>query len=47
MQSNPKLAANSLTFLANRRFLLDDVALALIPSRPIAVPGFSNEGVGA
>ncbi len=47
MQTNLKLAANALTLLANRQFLLDDVALALIPSRPIAVPGFSNEGVGA
>ncbi len=47
MQTNLRLASNALTLLANRQFLLDDVALALIPSRPIAVPGFSNEGVGA
>ncbi len=47
MQTNLKLAANALTLLANRRFLLDDVALALIPSRPIAVLGISNEGVRA
>ncbi len=47
MQTNLRLASNALTLLANRQFLLDDVALALIPSRPIAVPGFSNEGVRA
>ena len=47
MQTNLKLAANALTFLANRQFLLDVVALAPIPSRPLAVPGISYEEVGA
>ena len=47
MQTNLKLAANALTLLANRQFLLDDVALALIPSRPIAAPRDIVEGVKA
>ncbi len=47
MRTNLKLAANALTLLANRQFLLDVVALALVLSRPIAVPGISYEEVGA
>ena len=47
MRTILNLAANALTLPANRQFLLDDVALALIPARPIVVPGFSNEGVRA
>ncbi len=43
MQTKLKLVANGLTLIANHQFLLDDVALALIPSRATAVPGFSNE----
>jgi len=47
MQTNLKLAAKASTFLANHQFLLDDVALALNPSRATAVPEFSNKGVEA